>query len=196
MNLKEIREKFEFYDSITGMSEILRRTFVNNGFDGALTMLGVLLGSFISGITDPLIVVKLGLATTIAVSISGLTGALFAETAERRKQLKEMEKALHRSLEGTTYEKAHKIAILFTAFVDGFSPFLMSLLILVPFFLIGPSEIGLAYQVSFVFSMLVFFMIGAFLGKVSNDSMLLTGAKLFFAGLICMVLILLIENII
>lgn len=177
------------------MSEIMRRAFVNNSFDGALTMLGVLLGSFIVQISDPLIVVKLGLATAIAVGISGLAGALFAESAERRRQLKEMEKALHRSLKETTYEKAHDYAIVFTALVDGFSPFLTSLVILLPFFLLSPAEINLAYQASIVISMATFFLIGAFLGKVSGDSMVITGAKLVLAGLVCMLLVFLLGAI-
>jgi predicted membrane protein (TIGR00267 family) len=189
------RKKFKFYDTITGMSEIVRRTFVNNGFDGALTMLGVLLGSYIAGITEPITVVKLGLATAIAVGISGLTGALFAERAERRRQLKKMEKALHRSLDETTYKEAHDYAIVFTALVDGISPFVTSLLILSPFFLLPPEQIYLAYQASVATSLAVFFMLGVFLGKVSGDSMLMTGAKLILAGLICMFLIILLEGI-
>jgi len=177
------------------MSEIVRRTFVNNGFDGALTMLGVLLGSFIADIDNPIIVIKLGLATAIAVGVSGLTGAMFAERAERRRQLKEMEKALHRSLKGTTYKKAYDFAILFTALVDGFSPFITSLIILLPFFVLLPSQIELAYQTSALIAMVVFFLLGAFLGKVSNDSMVMTGAKLVLAGLFCMLLIFLLEGL-
>lgn len=193
--LKKQRERFRYYDAITGMSEIVRRTFVNNGFDGALTMLGVLLGSFIADINDPLIVLKLGLATAIAVGISGLAGALFAESAERKKQLKEMEKALHHSLDKTSYKKAHDFAIIFTALVDGLSPFLTSLLILLPFFLLSASEIEFAYQLSIAISMITFFLIGAFLGKVSGDSIIITGAKLVLAGIICLLLIFLLEVI-
>jgi predicted membrane protein (TIGR00267 family) len=193
--LKKEGERFRYYDAITGMSEIMRRTFVNNSFDGALTMLGVLLGSFIVKINDPLIVVKLGIATAIAVGISGLAGALFAESAERRRQLKEMEKTLHRSLKETTYEKAHNYAIVLTALVDGISPFLTSLVILLPFFLLPQAEIILAYQASIVISMATFFLIGAFLGKVSGDSMIITGAKLVLTGFVCMLLIFLLEVI-
>jgi VIT1/CCC1 family predicted Fe2+/Mn2+ transporter len=44
-----------------------------------------------------------------------------------------------------------------------------------------------------VTSLVVFFLIGVFLGKVSGEHMLLTGAKLVLAGLICMFLIFLLE---
>lgn len=191
----KVKKKFNFYDAMTGMSEIIRRTFVNNSFDGALTMLGVLLGSYIGGIRDPLLVVKLGLATSIAVGISGLTGALFAESAERKRQLKEMESALHRDLENTEYKKAHDTATILTALMDGLSPFVASLIILLPFFILSSGDILLAYQVSAVLSLVVFFLIGAFLGKTSGESMLFMGLKLIGAGIICMGAILLLEGI-
>jgi predicted membrane protein (TIGR00267 family) len=193
--LKKAEKKFNFYDAMTGMSEIIRRTFVNNSFDGALTMLGVLLGSYVGGIKDPSLIIKLGLATAIAVGISGLTGALFAESAERKKQLKEMEEALHRDLDNTEYKKAHDTATVLTALMDGFSPFIASIIILLPFFFIGGGDIILAYQVSVVLSILVFFLIGAFLARTSGESMLLMGLKLIAAGVICMVAIMLLEGI-
>ena len=193
--LKDAEKKFNLYDAMTGMSEIIRRTFVNNSFDGALTMLGVLLGSYVAGIDNPLLVVKLGLATSIAVGISGLTGALFAESAERKRQLKEMETALHRNLDNTEYKKAHDTATILTALMDGFSPFIASLIILLPFFILSQGDVLIAYQASAVLSFAVFFLIGAFLGKTSGDSMLFMGLKLMGAGLFCMIVILLLEGI-
>ncbi|MBD3210368.1 hypothetical protein GF318_03230 [Candidatus Micrarchaeota archaeon] len=193
--LRDALKKFEYYDAMTGMSEIIRRSFVNNSFDGALTMLGVLLGSYITDISEPISVIKLGLATAIAVGISGLTGAMFAESAERKRQLRDMEEALHRNLENTEYKKAHDTASILIALVDGLSPLVASLVILLPFFFVIPADVNFAYQASIVMSLSVFFLIGAFLGRISGDSALLTGAKLIVAGLICMVFILLLEGI-
>ena len=193
--ISKVKKKFNFYDAMTGMSEIIRRTFVNNSFDGALTMLGVLLGSYVGGIRDPLLVVKLGLATSIAVGISGLTGALFAESAERKRQLKEMESALHRDLDNTEYKKAHDTATILTALMDGLSPFAASILILLPFFIFSSANVIFAYQASMVLSIVVFFLIGAFLARTSGDSMLFMGLKLIGAGIICMLAILMLEGI-
>jgi len=177
------------------MSEIIRRSFVNNAFDGALTMLGVLLGGYITDISDPTHVIKLGLATAIAVGVSGLTGALFAEKAERKLQLKDMEEALHRKLDNTEFKDAHDKASILIALVDGLSPLAAALVILIPFFFIAGGDVTLAYQASMVVALAVFFIIGAFLGKVSKDSMLFTGVKLVLAGLLCMVLIFLLEGV-
>jgi predicted membrane protein (TIGR00267 family) len=193
--IKKQHERFKYYEAITGMSEIIRRSFVNNSFDGALTMLGVLLGSFITNITDPTHVLKLGLAVAIAVGISGLTGALFAETAERKRQLKEMERALHRSLENTKFKAAHDYATVLTALVDGLSPVVASILILMPFFFIAPAEINFAYQSSTILALAIFFLIGMFLGKISEESMIITGVKLVIAGLLCVLLILLLQGL-
>jgi predicted membrane protein (TIGR00267 family) len=193
--IKKIEKKFNLYDSMTGMSAIIRRTFVNNSFDGALTMLGVLLGSYVAGIQQPILVIKLGLATSIAVGISGLTGALFAESAERKRQIKKMESVLHRDLEDSEYKKAHDTATILTAMMDGLSPFAASILILLPFFIISSGDVMLAYQASMVLSLIVFFLIGAFIGKTSGDSMLFMGLKLIGAGIICMAIILLLEGI-
>lgn len=193
--IKEHKKKLKYYDEITGMSEIIRRSFVNNSFDGALTMLGVLLGSYITDIIDPTHVIKLGLATSIAVGISGLTGAMFAESAERKRQLREMEEALHRKLDNTEFKKAHDSASILTALVDGISPLIASILILMPFFFITPEKVELAYYTSIGLSLVVFFFIGAFLGKVSKESILFTGAKLVMAGIACMIIILMLEGI-
>jgi len=193
--LKKHKERFKYYEAITGMSEIIRRSFVNNSFDGALTMLGVLLGSFITHITDPSHVLKIGLATAIAVGISGLAGAMFAESAERKRQLKELETALNRKLGKTKIKAAHDYATVLTALVDGLSPLIASILILTPFFFVGPGDVGLAYNTSIALSLAVFFLIGAFLGKISEDSMIITGIKLVLTGIVCMIFIFLLEGI-
>jgi len=115
--------------------------------------------------------------------------------SERKRQLKEMESALHRNLDNTEYKKAHDTATILTALMDGFSPFIASLIILLPFFLFSQGDIGVAYQASAVLSFVVFFLIGAFLGRTSGDSMLFMGLKLMGAGLFCMAVILLLEGI-
>lgn len=186
--------KLKYYDKITGMSEIIRRSFVNNSFDGALTMMGVLLGSYITGIDSYAQVLKLGFATAIAIGISGFTGAMFAEQAERSRQIKDMERTLHRDLDNTEFKKAHDSASMLTALVDGFSPIITSVLILTPFF-ITLTNIETSYQISMIIALMVFFTIGMFLGKIGKDSVLLTGLKLVAAGLFCMLLIFLLGTV-
>lgn len=184
--LKEHRKRFEYYDAITGMSKILRRYFVMNSFDGALTTFGLLLGSYVAKVQDPILIIKIGVATAIAIGFSGLTGAVLTETAERKREIHSMEKALHKKLDKTDYKKAYDTASMLAGVVDGLSPLIASLFLLIPFVILDISE---AYLVSFVLSLSVFFGLGVYLGRISNENIFITGLKLLGAGIICMIVI-------
>ena len=185
--IRKHAEKFRFYDAVTGMSKILRRYFVMNSFDGALTIFGFLLGSFAAGVYDSDLVITIGLSTSIAIGLSGLSGALFTEKAERDRELKSMEKALQRDLDGSEYQKAYSAATFFAAFVDALSPLIAALVLISPFFFVEAAQ---AYYYSFGLALLIFFGLGAFLGHISKDSLIITGFKMLAAGLISMLLIL------
>lgn len=167
------------------MSKIIRRYFVINAFDGALTILGVLMGAYVLGTDDPAKVIKLGLATAIAIGISGIWGSLFAEIAERKRELRDIEKAIHRKLDNSELKEAYDWASILTALVNGGSPFLAALFLLIPFFL-SPVHIDIetAYYFAFSLSIVVFFSLGAFLGKISHENMLMTGLKMVGAGIV------------
>jgi predicted membrane protein (TIGR00267 family) len=140
--------------------------------------------------TDPVSVIKLGLATTIAVGLSGVWGSFFTEMAERKRELREIEKAIHRKLDNTEIKKAYDFASILTAIVDGGSPFVAALFVLAPFFFVPLIfDIQTAYYASFVLSMIVFFLLGAFLGKLSNESIWKTGLKLVGAGIVALIVI-------
>ena len=186
-HVKKHHDKLKFYDSITGMSKILRRYFVMNSFDGALTIFGLLLGEYAAGVMENQLIIALGLSTSMAVGISGLTGAMLTETAEREREIKSMETALQRNLDDTDYKRAYEFASVLAGVVDGFSPILASLVLLSPFFILNASE---AYPYAFALGLVVFFALGMFLGKISRESIIKTGFKLLIAGLFCMAVIL------
>ncbi len=190
--IKRHADKIRYYDAITGMSKILRRYFVMNSFDGALTIFGMLLGSYASGVDDTHLIMGIGLSTAVAIGFSGLTGALMTEHAERAREIKLMERALHRRLDNTDYKKAYDFASLITAFVDGFSPLFAACILLLPFLFVTMPE---AYYISFSLALCVFFLLGVFLGEVSREHLLKTGLKFLLAGLLCMAIILILESI-
>ena len=68
-NARQLMQAVSEYNSIANVAEIARRSFGNNAFDGILTMLGVMMGSFASGVNDPGIVITTGLSTSIAIMI-------------------------------------------------------------------------------------------------------------------------------
>ncbi|MDD5172220.1 MAG: hypothetical protein PHF60_04265 [Candidatus ainarchaeum sp.] len=190
--IKQHAERLRYYDAVTGMSKILRRYFVMNSFDGALTIFGLLLGSFAAGVSDPILIIKIGMGTAVAIGFSGLTGALLTERAERLREVKKMELALHRRLDNTDYKKAYDFATMITGLVDGLSPLLVAVVLLSPFMLLPLPD---AYYYAFGLALVFFFLLGAFLGEVSKESLIITGIKFLGAGLLCMAIILVLEHI-
>ncbi len=186
-------ERFRHYDRMTKMSGILRRYFVMNAFDGALTIFGVLVGAYFANLEDADSIIKLGLATAAAVGVSGFTGTFFIESAERKSELRNIESTIHRKLEKTEIHHAYKYAATLAALVDGTSTLFASLVILSPFFfgtMVAPIET--LYYSSFALAIGAFFLLGAFLGRISRESAAITGLKLVLAGLFCLVIVYLI----
>ena len=191
IDIKTIRR----YLRISEAGGLIRRYFVMNAFDGALTIFGVILGAYAAGISDFSLVVSIGLATSVAVGISGVWGAFLTESAERKRELKSLEKSLHRKLKGTEIDKAFRATTYITAIVDGLSPFLAALVILAPFLITLPGiSVQGVYYVSFVLAAVVFMMLGAYLGKVSKENIFLSAVKLVMAGAICMIAIMLLST--
>lgn len=196
--IKKQIKNIQRYLKISEAGGILRRYFVMNAFDGALTMVGVVMGAYVAGVTDFGLVISIGIATSVAVGISGLWGAFLTETAERRGELKSLEKSMHRELKGTEIEKAFTATTYMTAVVDGLSPFIAALIILLPFmvYLLVPENgisIDNVYLASFALAGIVFVLLGAYLGRISKESMLLSAFKLLLAGLVCVIIIMLLS---
>lgn len=67
MDLKQIKTLLE----ISHSEEIMRRYFVVNGFDGALTMLGLIMGFYVSDYTELAVVITTCLSAALALGMSG-----------------------------------------------------------------------------------------------------------------------------
>ena len=93
-------EKFRTYAKITDFVSIARRYFVNNFYDGMLTIIGILLGFFIlifkegQQTVDSHIVLLTGFATSISMFMSGLSGSYISEKAEQKRSKSELDKAM------------------------------------------------------------------------------------------------------
>ena len=90
-SLNDRFEQWREYNRISEAGEIARRAFVNNSFDGVLTMMGVVMGNFVVGVQDAKVVLVTGLSTALAIGISGGWGAYLTESAERRQDIDELE---------------------------------------------------------------------------------------------------------
>ena len=170
------------YHEIAGVGEIARRYFVINAFDGSLTTLGVLAGSYAGGVTRAGTVISLILATAVSIGVAGFYGSYQVERAERDRALRDIEESTLSSLHDTTLYSASRYATVLVALVDGLSPLIASLLIMIPFFFVPPVSIHAAYLVGGGIAFVELFALGVFLGHLSRERLWLAGIKLVAAG--------------
>lgn len=164
--------------------EIARRYFIMNSFDGILTIFGVILGMYIVGVHDAKILIVSCFTAAVAMAVSGIWGAYVTEHAERVREVKELGAYLLIDLKDTRIGKNAEIMSLIVAVVDGMSPLLMSLILLVPFILTYfILSIDTAYQLSFILVLIMLFLLGAVVGKIEKASAIKSGLKMVFAGL-------------
>lgn len=158
---------------------IARRYFVTNGFDGALTMLGLMVAFASRENVDISMAITACLGAAIALFMSGTSSAYLSEVAERKKELKELEQSLITDLSESDYGKASRYMPVMVALVNGLSPLLIALIIISPLWL---SQMGLVmpfspFIVAIIVAMLIIFLLGVMLGKVSNEFWLWTGVR-------------------
>ena len=188
-------EEMEQLARISNLGPIARRYFAMNAFDGTLTILGIILASHFAGHYDPRAIVSAGIGACLAMMFSGLAGTYLAEKAERERELREMEHAMLRKLDRTLYKRASRFAIIVSSFVDGFAPFMAGLVLLVPFFfvILNPLLWWNALIVSIIMGFALLFLLGIFLGRVSEQNQWLYGLQTLAAGLGTAVAIILLE---
>lgn len=186
MSVRDLIETLREYNEISEAGLIARRAFVNNSFDGVLTMMGVIMGSLVVGVEDPKVVIVTGVSTATAIGISGGWGAYLSESAEREHAIEELQGVTLTDLRDSKIGKASRLGVKIVAAVDGLAPFASALLVVIPFFLVPLlPEIAYAYYSSIALALLALFGLGIFLGKLSQRNMFLSGMKTVVAGIIC-----------
>ena len=181
----EFLDEIKSYNQIVGITEIARRYFVMNAFDGILTTIGVLAGNYLAGVRDLAIPIRIGIATSIAMGISGLWGAYLTETAERQRELSELEKVLLIDQSETSIGRASRFAVIVVSIVDGLAPALAALIVLIPLFLDNVIQNPvLSYALSGGTALVSLFVLGLFLGKISEANLIGFGMKTLMAGIV------------
>jgi predicted membrane protein (TIGR00267 family) len=186
MKIRRDLENLRKYARIAGVGGISRRYFVMNAFDGAMTMLGVICGAYVSGVVSPKIVIGTGLGASFAMGISGFSGAYLTERAERIRTLKRLEEAMLTDLNASIVGRASRFAMLWTAFIDAVSPVLAAMISITPFFLTLWDVFSILHAIiiSIVLTMATLFSLGAYLGKISRENMVVYGLHMTIAGAI------------
>jgi len=183
--LDDVRE----YERIAGFSKIARRALANNAFDGVLTMIGVIMGNYLGGVRSAGTVIRIGIATSISIGISGLWGAYLAESAERGRELAELERMSLTDLGETKIGRASRVEVIVVSLVDGLSTFVSSMIVLTPLFvapLIG--NILLSYALSLIVGLISLFGLGVFLGHISGRGLVGYGLRTVVAGVVAIVI--------
>lgn len=190
--LRLVFTRFSTEDSPVFFDDIARRAFVNNAFDGALTLLGILMGNVILGEVHPQTIISTGLSACLAMGVSGSFGRYFSERAESKRTVKQIEDYMFTDLSGSSIERESQRKVLLISLVDGLSPALAAVIPLAPFFLVQATLLVLTTGViaSFILVFLVLFVLGLFLGRISDENMILHGFMVVGVGFIISLIIL------
>ncbi|MEM2987426.1 MAG: hypothetical protein QXK26_00120 [Candidatus Bathyarchaeia archaeon] len=193
-SLKKLFRKFRVYLHITKASGLARRYFVMNGFDGAMTIFGIVLGSWMAGVAKPEFILLAGFGACLAMGVSGFFGALMAEKAERERHLKEMEERTRNHVDPVHYEAA-RFVVFYVALIDGLSPALTAIISLAPFILASMRIVSIssAYFASIPLSLAVLFLLGIYLGKIAKENGWLYGVAMLTVGALTALIIFLIQ---
>lgn len=176
---------------LTQTRTIVRRYFVVNGFDGALTMLGLILGFMLSNPTELSVVIKVCLGAAIALGVSGISSAYVSEVAERRHALSQLEAAMVSDLQKSAHGDAALWMPLLVALVNGLAPLLISLLILLPLWL---AQAGFVWSISplllaMLVALLIIFLLGVFLAGIAGRRWWVSGLQTLLVALATITLI-------
>ncbi|HKI59849.1 MAG TPA: hypothetical protein VKA23_02335 [Mariprofundaceae bacterium] len=192
----ELLHQIKFLLRITRTHDIVRRYFVVNGFDGALTMMGLIIGFQISGLTDLTIIINACLGAAIALGMSGVSSAYISEAAERKRAMGKLEDAMITDLQESAHGEATRWVPLLIAIVNGLAPLTISLLILTPLWL---ANTGLFLPLPPLLSaismaVILIFLLGVFLGRIAEISWLRSGIQTLLVAAVTVFLIYLITG--
>jgi len=182
-------EKFRTYLRVSQAYKIARRLFVMNAFDGILTIMGVVIGVHFSGLTDPEIVITAGVGGSIAMGISGMSGAYLAERAERRRDLMKLESAMLVDLKKSQFARASEFATVVVALVDGISPAVGAVILILPYFFVPSIDMEAAFRASLGLGLGCLFVLGLFLARISHERMIVSGVRMILVGLLTIAIV-------
>lgn len=185
--LKQLR----FLLQITNSHDIVRRYFVVNGFDGALTMLGLIIGFVLSSPADLSVIINACLGAAIALGMSGVGSAYVSEAAERKRELDKLKQAMVTDLQNSAHGEAARLVPWLIAGVNGLAPLIISLLILTPLWL---ANAGIQLPISPLYTAIIIalalvFLLGVFLGRIADISWLRSGFQTLLLAVVTAVLI-------
>jgi len=183
--LNQIKGRISDFFRYSGAGEYSRRYAVMNAFDGAVAILGIILGSALLGGGDPRQVAAAGVGALVAMGISGASGTYMAESAEQERRIREIEEAMLIKLDGSVVAEARRRSAMVSALVDAAAAIGAGMIVLSPYLaasvlLMSPDA---ALYASLALALAILFTLGIFLGRVSRGNILSSGLKALAIGL-------------
>ncbi|WP_232688782.1 VIT1/CCC1 transporter family protein [Halobacterium zhouii] len=164
---------------------ISRRYFISNGFDGTLTCIGIIVGSFLGGNQSAMEIVRVVAGGTVGLAASGVWSVWEIERAEKLAELRRVEDKLLADLEETELHNRKTRARKVNSFMSGLGPTLGMLLPVLPYFLVGSVLTLLWATVAGVLiGVALLFVFGAYMGNISDQNWVVAGIRTGLVGLV------------
>lgn len=181
MDIRAWRRRIREYNEITNVGPIIRRYFVIGAFDGALTILGIIIGVTAVGATEThkALILSASIGAGFALSVSSAVGAYEAERVEKKLDIRTIERALLARL-SEEHKEAFRFAAIVSALVHGIAPLIAALLPVIPFLFL---DLRTATVLAVFVTLAILFVIGTYLGNLVRERVFVTGLRFVAAGL-------------
>jgi len=102
------------------------------------------------------------------------------------KKLKDLEKAMLKDMDNSLHKKSQRFATIFAAIVDGCSPAFAAMIVISPFFIANLKfiPIEIAFCATIILTLLILTILGMYLAKISDESMIRYGIQMLIVGII------------
>ncbi len=184
--ISEKLHNVRIYCQMTDITSISRRYFVIGFFDGVLTILGMVMGAYLSGKSSPEIVLTAGVATALALGISSGWGAYEAERVEQTLEADEKRRMLLTDTKGCAIDRAHAFATYVSSIVHAIAPIPAAVVPLLPYLFLPPDE---AIKATMLIGFSLLFLVGIMMGRIARRNILISGFRMVVAGLLTLALV-------
>lgn len=161
----------------------LRRYFVNTMFDSTFAVLGIIIGSALTDDADQGLVIATIITSCVALAISTGSSVYEAETLEQSRRMDEIGRAMLRPVEETNLGKASKASAAIIALSNSLAPLMSGAIIVSPFVLLGEETILVAAEAAIVLAIILLFITGFIMGKLSERNPWWKGLRMSLVGL-------------
>ncbi len=182
-NARDAFRRWTIYMRYSGGWKIARRYFVIDAFQTTLTVISLMVSSYVFGVREPRTLIGFLINVAIATMLAGISIVMLVETVEKGRELEELERALLRDLNNTILERAAMAAIVTAVIMELLGillPISIPVLMIVAF-----SNSMLSDQLILTIiaiELVLLFLVGLFLGSRPIWRMVLIGVVSVLLG--------------